>query len=134
MGMAQFQRVPQKNLHPARAPGSCIVLFDGIPHFFPSRHPTFEGLDIPVPQSDIPGRLPGGAPLHGSASVENDLLVLGQGEKPGLKVAEGNRALQLHLSEAAFILISADQQKPSRFQTLAGFLRTDTLDTHFSPL
>jgi len=117
-----------------RGPGSSIIIFDRIARFFPSRYPTFEGLGIPIPHSDIPGRLPGGASLPKSGSVKNDLLVLGQGGKLGLKVAEGNRALQLHLSEAAFILISADQQKPSRFQPLADLLRADTLDIHFSPI
>ena len=54
--------------------------------------------------------------------------------KPGLKLAEGNRTLQLHLSKAAFIFISADEQEFTRFQSPVDLLRADALDIHFSPL
>jgi len=113
---------------------SFIFTLDEIPCFFPRRHPSFEGLGILVPHSDIPGRLTGGASLPGSGSVKDDLLVFAQSGKFRLEFPEGNRALQLHLAEAAFIFISADQQESSRLQPLADLLRADTLDTHFSTL
>ena len=94
-------------------PGSCIVIFDGIPRFFPGRHSSLEGLGILVTHFDIPGRLPGGASLPMSGSVKDDLLAFAQSGKFRLEFPEGNRALQLHLPESVFILISADQQKPS---------------------
>jgi hypothetical protein len=113
---------------------SFFFFFNGVPRFFPSRYPSFEGLGILVPHSDKPGRLTGGGPLTRSGSVKDNLLVFAQSGKFRLKSPEGNSTLELHLSEPAFIFISADQQKSPRFQSPVGLLRADTLYTHFSPL
>jgi hypothetical protein len=85
-----------------------LFFFDGVSRLYPRRHPAFEGFDIPVPHSDVSGRLTGGASLPGSGSVEDNFLVFAQSGKSGLKFPEGNRSLQLYLFEPAIIFVGAD--------------------------
>jgi len=84
---------------------------EGKPRLLPGGHPAQEGLSIFITTvQKLPCR-PGRGMLVASGAVKDDLLVLGQAGEPGLKLLEGERALQLHSAASGLISVGAHQER-----------------------
>ena len=95
--------------------------------FFPGLHAAGEAFHILVAHRYDLDCLTGRRLLIVSASVENDLLIPCQRRESGFECVQGDRSFQLHSFELCFILICADEQHFSGFQSVINFFRRDAL-------